>query len=129
MKPAKPLLASDQIGLPDALKAGVETLSGVSLDNVQVHHNAPRPAQLDALAFAQGSDMHLAPGQGEHLPHEAWHVVQQAQGRVKPTLQMHGGMVVHDDNGLERQADEMLSKARDNASTPAGEAPSTPEDT
>ena len=129
MKPAKPLPASDQIGLPDALKAGVETLSGISMDAVRVHHNAPQPAQLDAHVFAQGSDIHLAPGQGEHLPHEAWHVVQQAQGRVKPTLQMHGGMVVHDDDGLERQADEMGSKALHNASPPAGEAPSTPEDT
>ncbi|HAP61901.1 MAG TPA: hypothetical protein DCR93_21180, partial [Cytophagales bacterium] len=34
-----------------------------------------------------GTDIHLAPGQQKHLPHEAWHVVQQKQGRVKPTLQ------------------------------------------
>jgi hypothetical protein len=27
------------------------------------------------------------PGQEQHLPHEAWHVVQQKQGRVKPTGQ------------------------------------------
>ena len=129
MKPAKPLPASNQIGLPDALKAGVETLSGVSMDNVRVHYNASQPAQLQVHAFAQGSDIHLAPRQGEHLPHEAWHVVQQAQGRVQPTLQTAGSVVVHHDDGLERQADEMGSKARDNASTPAGEAPSTPEDT
>lgn len=128
MKPAKPLPASDQIGLPDALKAGVETLSGVSMDNVRVHHNAPRPAQLHAHAFAQGSDMHLAPGHGEHLPHEAWHVVQQAQGRVQPTLQMAGSVVIHHDDGLERHADEMGQQALEIASPPVGEAPSTPED-
>ncbi len=99
------------------------------MDNVRVHHNAPRPAQLDAHAFAQGSDIHLAPGQGEHLPHEAWRVVQQAQGRVKPTMQMGGGVAVNHDDGLERHADEMGQQALENASPPVGEAPSTPEDT
>lgn len=52
-----------------------------------MHYNSSRPAQLQALAYAQGSDIHLGPGQERHLPHEAWHGVQQAQGRVQPTLQ------------------------------------------
>src|SRR5262245_5745170 len=33
-------------GLPDHLKTGVETLSGVSLDNVKVHYNSLKPAAL-----------------------------------------------------------------------------------
>ena len=74
--------------LPDGLKEGVENLSGISMENVKVHYNSSQPAQLNALAYAQGTDIHVAPGQERHLPHEAWHVVQQAQGRVKPTLQM-----------------------------------------
>jgi hypothetical protein len=41
-----------------------------------------------AVAYAQSRDIHVPPGQEQHLPHEAWHVVPQAQGRVKPTLQM-----------------------------------------
>jgi hypothetical protein len=61
---------------------------------------------LNARAYAQGSEIHVAPGQEQHLPHEAWHVVQQAQGRVKPTLQMQG-VSVNDDAGLEREADLM----------------------
>ena len=65
-------------GLPDRLKAGVETLSGLGMDDVRVHYNSPRPAQLQALAYTQGSDIHVGPGQERHLPHEAWHVVQQA---------------------------------------------------
>lgn len=72
-------------GLPDTLRTGVEALSGISLDDVQVHHNSPKPAEIGALAYAQGTDIHLGPGQERHLPHEAWHVVQQKQGRVKPT--------------------------------------------
>ena len=98
-------------GLPDNLKTGVESFSGVSLDNVKVHYNSARPAQLNALAYAQGSDIHVAPGQARHLPHEAWHVVQQAQGRVQPTMQMKDGVPVNDDAGLEHEADVMGAKA------------------
>jgi len=70
-------------GLPDNLKAGVESLSGLSLDNVKVHYNSSEPEQFNAHAYAQETDIHVGPGQEQHLPHEAWHVVQQAQGRVK----------------------------------------------
>lgn len=98
-------------GLPDNLKSGVESLSGISLDQVKVHYNSPEPAQLNAHAYAQGSDIHVAPGQEQHLPHEAWHVVQQAQGRVKPTMQMKGNVPVNDDAGLEAEADRMGAQA------------------
>ncbi len=77
-------------GLPESLKEGIENLSGYSMDDVNVHYNSPRPAQLQALAYTQGPDINIAPGQEKHLPHEAWHVVQQKQGRVKPTMQMKG---------------------------------------
>jgi hypothetical protein len=45
------------------------------------------------------------------LPHEAWHLVQQAQGRVRPTMQMKGGVPVNDDAALEREADVMGERA------------------
>ena len=98
-------------GLPDQLKAGIESLSGLELDHVRVHYNSAQPAQLNALAYAQGSDIHLAPGQEQHLPHEAWHIVQQAQGRVRPTLQLKDGVPVNDDAELEREADVMGARA------------------
>ncbi|MDY7003254.1 MAG: DUF4157 domain-containing protein [Cyanobacteriota bacterium] len=100
----------NQTGLPDNLKAGVENLSGYSLDNVRVHYNSPKPPQLQALAYTQGKDIHVAPGQEKHLPHEAWHVVQQMQGRVKPTMQMKG-LGVNDDSSLEHEADVKGKKA------------------
>ncbi|MEL6537070.1 MAG: DUF4157 domain-containing protein, partial [Bacteroidota bacterium] len=74
-------------GLPAKLQTGIESLSGLPMDDVRVHYNSPKPAQLQAHAYAQGTDIHLAKGQEKHLPHEAWHVVQQKQGRVKPTVQ------------------------------------------
>lgn len=105
--PAPVQKQANKTGLPDHLKAGVENLSGHSLDDVQVHYNSAKPAQLNAHAYAQGADIHVAPGQEQHLPHEAWHVAQQKQGRVKPTMQMKGKVNINDDVGLEKEADVM----------------------
>jgi hypothetical protein len=105
------LRGGNDTGLPDGLKAGIESLSGMSMDNVKVHYNSSEPAQLDALAYARGIDIHVAPGQEQHLPHEAWHLVQQAQGRVKPTRQLARGLAVNDDARLEHEADVMGDRA------------------
>lgn len=98
-------------GLPDNLKSGIENLTGYSMDDVKVHHNSDKPAQLNAHAYAQGTDIHLGSGQEKHLPHEVWHVVQQKQGRVKPMMQMKGEVNVNNDAGLEQEADMMGAKA------------------
>jgi hypothetical protein len=102
--------APNRTGMPDQLKAGIESLSGMDVSDVRVHRNSGSPAGLDALAYAQGDDIHLAPGQDHHLPHEAWHVVQQRQGRVAPTMQLQG-VSINDDHGLEAEADRMGAKA------------------
>jgi hypothetical protein len=113
----------NRTGFPDHLKAGVETLSGVSMDDVHVHYNSTKPAALQALAYTQGTDIHVAPGQEQHLPHEAWHVVQQKQGRVRPTFQLKGEQV-NDDAGLEHEADVMGARAL----APAAQLEGGPED-
>lgn len=100
----------NKTGLPDQLKTGMESLSGMNLDHVRVHYNSPKPAAVQAHAYAQGSDIHLAPGQAKHLPHELGHVVQQAQGRVKPTTSVNG-MAVNDSTSLEKEADRMGASA------------------
>jgi hypothetical protein len=102
---------ANNTGLPDNLKSGIENLSGHAMDDVKVHYNSDKPAQLNAHAYAQGNDIHVASGQEKHLSHEAWHVVQQKQGRVKPTMQMKGKVNVNDDAGLEKEADVMGGKA------------------
>ena len=106
-----PIQRKNKTGLPDALKSGVENLSGYSMDDVKVHYNSSKPAQLQAHAYAKGTDIHLAPGQEKNLPHEAWHVVQQKQGRVKPTMQFKGKVNINDDAKLEKEADVMGAKA------------------
>ena len=120
-EPAPP---RNDTGLPDGLKSGVESLSGVSLDDVNVHYNSDRPAQLDALAYTQGTDIHVSPGQEQHLSHEAWHVVQQSQGRVRATTQIQGGLPVNDDEALEQEADAMGAKA---SATAAQHQPAQPQ--
>jgi hypothetical protein len=96
--------------MPDTLKAGIEHLSGIAMDDVRVHYNSSRPAQVQALAYTQGSEIYVAPGQERHWPHEAWHVVQQKQGRVRPTLQFRG-VAINTDGGLEQEAESMGAAA------------------
>lgn len=117
-QPKKEAKSEVGIGLPQQLKAGIEKLSGLSMDHVKVHRNSSKPAKVGAHAYAQGSDIHLASGQERHLPHEAWHVVQQAQGRVKPTIQKEG-VAINDDASLESEADIMGARAL-NISIPHG---------
>lgn len=108
LKSAEPVERQEnKTGLPDNLKSGVENLSGHSLDDVKVHYNSSQPASLQAHAYAQGTDIHVAPGQEKHLPHETWHVVQQKQGRVQPTRQLKGATNINDDQSLEKEADVM----------------------
>lgn len=93
-------------GLPDEVRSGLETLSGMDLSNVRVHRNSSKPRQLQAHAYTEGNEIHVAPGQDRHLPHEGWHVVQQRQGRVAPTGEV-AGKPLNDDPGLEREAETM----------------------
>lgn len=104
-------LKENSNGLPSPLRSGLENLSGFSMDDVRVNYNSSKPSQLQAHAFAQGTNIHVAPGKESHLPHEAWHVVQQKQGRVQATSQLNGNTLINDDTSLENEADQMGQKA------------------
>jgi hypothetical protein len=99
-KPMSPNLT----GIPDNMKSRFENLSGFSFDDVRVHYNSGKPAQLQALAYTQGNQVYVAPGQEKHLGHELGHVVQQKEGRVTPTTNLNG-FAVNDNVSLEREAD------------------------
>jgi hypothetical protein len=74
---------------------------------------------MGALAYTQGNDVHFAPGQynpesskgQELIGHELTHVVQQRQGRVKPTKEQGKGLSVNDNPSLENEADTKGKKA------------------
>ena len=109
----------NRTGLPDGLKAKMEGAFGTRLDHIRVNKNSAFPAKVGAIATTQGNRIDFAPGQynphsaqGQKLiGHEAWHTVQQAQGRVKPTLQMKTGHLVNDSEALEAEADRMGERA------------------
>ena len=98
--------AGNRTGMPPSLKQNLEWVSGMDLSDVQVHRNSPTPALLDAEAVTQGRQIHLGPGAESHLAHEAWHVIQQRQGRVVPRGELNG-IDINGDVDLEAEADRM----------------------
>lgn len=110
---------ANKTGLPDEFKAEMETGLGDDFSDVRVHPASSKAGQVNALAYTQGSDIHIAPGrfqphaaQGRQLlAHELTHVVQQREGRVAPTGEA-GGMPLNDDPLLEKEAEEKATKLR-----------------
>jgi len=91
-------------GIPTQMKLDFERQSGLSFDDVRVHYNSDKPAQLQALAYTQGTQVYVGPGQERHLKHELGHVVQQKQGRVK-TNGLIKNIPVNVEASLEHEAD------------------------
>lgn len=108
----------NQTGLPDHVKQRMESSFNTDFSDVRVHTDSGKATQVGALAYTQGSDIHFAPGQfspdsgsgRQLLGHELAHVVQQRQGRVRPTTEVNG-MPVNDSASLEREADIQGRKA------------------
>ena len=98
-------------GLPDNLKFGIESLSGMSMDDVKVHYNSSSPDKLNASAYAEGSNIYVGKGQEKHIAHEAWHVVQQKQNRVSSNFN-HNGVAINNSENLENEATMMGDKAK-----------------
>lgn len=104
--------------MPDEVKAGMESSFERDFSHVRVHPNSSKAPEVGALAYTQGSDIHFAPGQyspgsssgRQLLGHELAHVVQQGEGRVRPTTEVNG-MPVNDSPSLEEEADQMGSRA------------------
>lgn len=110
----------DKTGIPRKMKTSFEHSSGFSFDDVRVHYNSEKPAQLRAHAYTQGNEVYVAPGQEKHLPHELGHVVQQKGDTVKPTGEI-GGLPLNDDEAMENGAD-MIAENAENVED-LGEAP------
>ncbi|MBI9052312.1 MAG: DUF4157 domain-containing protein [Bacteroidales bacterium] len=104
--------------MPDGVRSKMENSFGTDFSGVNIHQNSEQASNMGALAYTQGNDIAFAEGQyqpesskgQELLGHELTHVVQQRQGRVKPTKQGKG-LPVNDNPSLEKEADEMGAKA------------------
>ncbi|PON14023.1 hypothetical protein C2W62_31235 [Candidatus Entotheonella serta] len=79
---------------------------------IPAHH-----PKLNALAYTQGQDIQVGPGQERLLAHEGWHVVQQMQGRVQITVRAQGASI-NNELALEREADVMSEKVHHASRTP-----------
>lgn len=97
-------------GIPRNVQAGFERYSGYSLNDVSVHYNSDKPAQLQAYAYTSGNQIYIGPGQNKYLNHELGHVIQQKQGRVKPTFSFKG-IDINDSSYMEREADSIAGFA------------------
>lgn len=103
--------------MPGGVRAKMEHALGADFSAVRIHEGS-QATTLGALAYTQGTNIHFAPGQyrpdsqsgQELLGHELAHVVQQSEGRVQATTQAQG-VDINDNHSLEREADEMGSRA------------------
>ncbi|MGF9906775.1 DUF4157 domain-containing protein [Brevibacillus porteri] len=104
--------------LPDSVQAKMEQAFHTDFSDVQIHPESSAASQIGAIAFAQGNDIHFAPGtyqpetqSGQQLlGHELTHVVQQRQGRVKANVP-DSSLPINDDPALEAEADRYGSHA------------------
>ncbi|MGG4456072.1 DUF4157 domain-containing protein [Brevibacillus porteri] len=104
--------------LPDSVQAKMEKAFRTDFSDVQIHPESSVASQIGAVAFAQGNDIHFAPGtyqpetqSGQQLlGHELTHVVQQRQGRVKANVP-DASLPINDDPALEAEADRYGSVA------------------
>lgn len=110
--------SSSSSKLPSSTQNKMEGAFQKDFSNVNIHQNSRQAKGMGALAYTQGNDVHFAPGQyqpnsskgQELIGHELTHVVQQREGRVKPTKQFKKGYAINDDRGLEKEADDMGRK-------------------
>ncbi|MEI7025313.1 eCIS core domain-containing protein [Paenibacillus sp. y28] len=104
-------------GMSPEVQGKMEKAFNSDFSGVKIHEGSDA-SEIGALAYTQGSDIHFAPGRyqpntqsgQELLGHELAHVVQQRQGRVRPTTQAKG-IPINDDAALEKEADQLGSKA------------------
>ncbi len=104
--------------MPEPVRAKMEKSFGTNFSDVSIHTESAQAKNLGALAYAQGSQIHFAPGQynpnstsGQALlGHELTHVVQQRVGRV-PTPKQSKGLPINANPALEQEADRLGAKA------------------
>ncbi|WP_176220714.1 DUF4157 domain-containing protein [Cohnella massiliensis] len=120
---------ADPNRLPLEVQAKMEMAMDADFSDVTIHPNSASAAQVGALAYAQGTDIHFAPGQydpfsrkgQQMIGHELAHVVQQKAGRVAPTGRTASGALLNESPHLEKEADALGAKAAD-TSIPASSA-------
>jgi hypothetical protein len=126
-----PVHAPNATGMPAPLRRRMEVAFNADFSKIRVRPASPRAKALGTLAFTQGHEIHMAPGQwapdtraGQQLlGHELTHVLQQRAGRVRTTAR-HEGVGLNAEPALEREADALGARAvQGTASASGGPAP------
>lgn len=102
---AKEKTKENRTGIPTQLKERMEQHAGMSFDDVRVHYNSDMPARLGALAYTQGNQVEISPGQERHLSHEPGHVTQQKCELVRPTGWLVG-VNINENSSLEQMVEQ-----------------------
>ena len=118
VKQASKPKSSSASGMPEPVLNKMEKAFQTDFSGVKINPSSTKASQLGALAYTQGQEIHFAPGvyqpgsqRGQELlGHELTHVVQQREGRVKPTGTANG-LPLNDDPSLEKEADALGQKA------------------
>lgn len=102
--------------MPADVSGKMERAFGADFSDVRVHEG-PEAEEMGARAYAEGTDLHFAPGEydpqsesgQELLGHELAHVVQQGAGQVD--VPQGKGDGINADAGLEAEADAAGARA------------------
>ncbi|MEM7102180.1 MAG: DUF4157 domain-containing protein [Bacteroidota bacterium] len=108
----------NKTGMPDGVKSKMETAFQSDFSNVKMIPNSNKAFDIGAQAFAQGNEVHFAPGkfnpnthEGQELiGHELAHINQQQEGRVQANSQLKG-QPFNDQSNLEKEAEQSGKKA------------------
>lgn len=98
-------------GMPDWIKNNFEAVTSLSAENVRVRYNSPKPAQLEAKAFTNDSEIHVAPGAESSLFHELGHLPRRRSQPI-PVTGYVAGVPVNDNPDFEREADRVGERIR-----------------
>ena len=77
-----------------------------------IHYNSPEPRKYGARAFTKNSEIYIAPGEENVLPHELGHVYQQETQNIPATGEIKGEKV-NTDPKLEKEADQTARNIED----------------
>jgi hypothetical protein len=102
---------------PD-VQAKMENSMQTDFSDVNIVENSSKATQMNAEAFAQGREVHFAPGKfdqssqkgQELIGHEFGHLKQNEKSPVQANTKMNG-VPVNNDPALENEADQMGKKA------------------
>jgi hypothetical protein len=109
--------------IPENIKNEMEYSFNSDFSDVVLKDNSTDAKNLNAIAFAQGNEIHFASSFNPHsnqskeiLGHELAHVVQQRSGIVNATHQEQG-FNINDNHALENEADTAGKKAANGEKT------------